>query len=527
MVKVDEYARIRRAHAVDGLSIRDLARRFHHSRRKIAEILSMPEPKPYVRLNPPPSMLDPFKPIIDALLEADEQAPRKQRHTAAKLYRRLRAEHGYGGSYERVRVYVRNRGRQRRETFIPLDHDPGQRVEVDFGHIYVDLPTGRQLIPVLVMTWAYSNCTFAMALPTERTEAILHGMCEGFLFFGCVSQEVWWDNPTTVVPHLFKGRQRQLHERYQALASHCNFEPLFCLARRPQEKPRVEGRVQFLQQDWATPVPQMPDLAALNVHLRDCCLRDRERTQAGRRETIGQRFEQERSQALPLPERAFDACIFQPAKVDKYQTVRFDRNAYSLPRCYAYQLVTVKGYADHVAIVAAGQVVARHQRSYAAGEQVLDPLHYLVMLGRRPAALDHANVYRHWQLPPVFAELRADLERQRGPTTGAREYIRVLQLLGEHPVERVQRAIGSGRIGTGYALAAIVQSVQRLAECSADDLKPSDCPSPVQAVDVPLPDLRQFDQFLSGEEVTDVRNECVVGESQPEATASAGDACRV
>ena len=132
MVKVDQYARVRRAHR-DGLSIRELARLFHHSRRKIREILAMPEPKPYKRLNPPPSILDPFKPVIDAILTADEDAPRKQRHTARKIWRRLRDEHGYTGSYERVRLYLRAKQRQERETFIPLDHDPGQRLEADFG----------------------------------------------------------------------------------------------------------------------------------------------------------------------------------------------------------------------------------------------------------------------------------------------------------------------------------------------------------------------------------------------------------
>src|SRR5271156_2347716 len=231
MVKGDEYGRIRRAHFVDGLGIKALARQFHHSRGKIREILAAVEPKPYIRLNLPPSVLDPFKPIIDEILQADEEAPRKQRHTAAKLHRRLRQEHGYRGSYDRVRVYVRSHTRQRRETFIPLDHDPGQRLEADFGHIYVDFPAGRRLVPVLVVTWAYSNCPFVLALPTERTEAILHGMVEAFWFFGCVPREVWWDNPKTVVPHLLKGRSRQLHQRYVALASHYNFEPLFCLVR--------------------------------------------------------------------------------------------------------------------------------------------------------------------------------------------------------------------------------------------------------------------------------------------------------
>src|SRR5262245_49467887 len=106
MVKVDEYARVRRGHR-DGMSIRELARRFHHSRRKIREIVSRPEPKPYVRLNPPASILDPYKRAIDCILVEDETAPRKQRHTASKVYRRLKSEQGYSGGYERVRLYVR------------------------------------------------------------------------------------------------------------------------------------------------------------------------------------------------------------------------------------------------------------------------------------------------------------------------------------------------------------------------------------------------------------------------------------
>src|SRR5262249_551170 len=152
-------------------------------------------------------ILDPFKPIIDAILKADENAPRKQRHTAAKIFRRLRDEHGYPGSPERVRLYVCKHRRQQAQTFIPLDHDPGKRVEADCAHFWVDFPHGRQQVAVLLATWAYSNCPFAIALPSERTEAILHGLIQAFAFFQAVPRELWWDNPKTVAPLLFPGRQ--------------------------------------------------------------------------------------------------------------------------------------------------------------------------------------------------------------------------------------------------------------------------------------------------------------------------------
>jgi Mu transposase, C-terminal domain len=161
-----------------------------------------------------------------------------------------------------------------------------------------------------------------------------------------------------------------------------------------------------MQRQWATPVPNVADLAALNALFRTRCLDEANRTVAGYAESIGQRLAQDRAAAVALPAHRFDACVMQPGQVDKFQTVRFDRNRYSVPRACAFQTVTVKGYIDRIEVVAGGDVVARHQRSYGRDEQILDPLHYLAALGRRPAALDHAPVLRDWQLAACFTQLR-------------------------------------------------------------------------------------------------------------------------
>src|SRR5580704_1524964 len=441
MLTVDDYGKLRVAHR-DGMSIREIARTFKHSRRKVREVLANPQPKPYTLAKPKPApVLGSLHAVIDAMLAGDEDAPPKQRHTAMQLFRRLRDEYHYGGGYDQVRRYVGKHRRDRRETFIPLAHDPGQRLECDFGHIHVDFPDGCRLVPVMVAAWAYSNYSFAQAMPTERTEAILAGMVAAFEFFGCVPREVWWDNPKTVVSQIFKGRERRPNEYYAALASHYAFEALFCMPARGNEKPRAETRVRVLQQQWATPVPRFADLDALNVYLRERCVAESKRTVAGYTESIGQRFAHDQVKALPLPAHRFDACVTQPAEIDKYQTARFDRNRYSVPRTCAFRTVTVKGYIDRVEVVERGQVVARHARNYGRDQQVLDPLHYLAALARRPAALDHAPVLREWSLPESFARLRQALETRHGPTAGARHYIRVLQLMPEHPLERVQAAV--------------------------------------------------------------------------------------
>jgi transposase len=492
MLTVDDYGKIRIAHR-DGMSIREIARTFEHSRRKVREILANPQPTPYRLAKPKPApVLGSFHSVIEAILADDENAPPKQRHTAMQLFRRLRDEYHYAGGYDQVRRYVGKQRRAHRETFIPLAHDPGQRLECDFGHIHVDFPDGRRLLPVLVAAWGYSNYAFAQAMPSERTEAILAGMVAAFEFFQRVAREVWWDNPTTVVRQIFKGRDRRPNERYAALASHYAFDALFCMPARGNEKPRAETRVRVLQRQWATPVPRCADLNALNAYLRQRCLDEAGRTVFGYEESIGQRFAQDQARALPLPAHRFDACVSQAAQVDKYQTVRFDNNSYSVPRTCAFRTVTVKGYIDRVEVVERGQVVARHARSYGRHVQVLDPLHYLAVLERRPAALDHAPVLRDWQLPEAFTRLRQALETRHGPSAGARHYARVLQLLGEYTVERLQAAVETCLRRDELQAERIAAELRRLSDVAA--------PTPVTPLcqfQVPRPDLGRFDQLLS------------------------------
>jgi transposase len=513
MLTVDDYAAIRLAYR-DGTSIHELASTFHHSRYKIRQILREAQPRPYTRSQPPPApVLGAYHALIDGILTDDEQAPPKQRHTAMQVFRRLWDEHHYRGGYNAVRRYISKQRRVHRETFIPLAHDPGQRLEADFGHIHVDFPAGRRLVPVLIAAWAYSHYGFALALPTERTEAILTGLVEAFTFFGCVPRELWWDNPKTVVSQIFSGRERRPNAHYAALASHYTFEALFCMPARGNEKPHAETRVRVLQQQWGTPVPQVADLSALNLHQRQCCVREAERTVQGYEETIGQRFARDRAAALALPAYPFDACVVQAAQVDKYQTVRFDHNRYSVPRGCAYENVTVKGYVERVEVTSGAQVVARHARSYGRNEHVLDPLHYLAALSRRPAALDHAPVLKNWALPECFGRLRPALEERHGVRGGVRHYIRVLQLLVEHPLARVRQAVEQC-LSEGVLVAeriAVLATRLAQAEAAAPASAPEvtvECHSPVTPVcpcQVPRPDLGQFNQLLSQGDQNDER----------------------
>jgi hypothetical protein len=215
-----------------------------------------------------------------------------------------------------------------------------------------------------------------------------------------------------------------------------------------------------------------------------------------------------------VPSHPFDAYVLQPGQVDKYQTVRFDGNSYSVPRRYAFRPVTIKGYVDRVAVVADGHEIAAHARCYGHREKVLDPLHFLVILERKPAALDHAPVYRDWQLPAAFAELRHDLEARLGRATGARHFIRVLQLLAHHSVSHVEQAITACRGRTTLDAPAISAAVER----STPEF------TPIAAVAMPLPNLSRFNGLLSyssNGDHADERCHAFAAEGQPETTETA------
>ena len=299
------------------------------------------------------------------------------------------------------------------------------------------------------------------------------------------------------------GRERQLQPRYAALASHYVFAPLFCMPARGNEKPDAEGTVKAVQKRFSTPVPRVNDLDELNTFFRKRCEAERDRVVQSLTGpfTIKDRLAEDLAAAAPLPAHRFDACVIKPAvAVDKYQSVAFDCNRYSVPRRYAFEMVTVKGYVERVVIVAKGQVIATHERSLARQTMVLDPIHFLAALERKPGALDHAPVFRDWKLPACFAAFRADLEGIHGNMPGSRRFVQVLQLLGEHPMSRVSQAIEACRRDQLQSAEAVIQRTRSLAAIeAAKRQKEVDTEAPaVTRVDVPLPDLSRFDQLLSG-----------------------------
>jgi transposase len=373
--------------------------------------------------------LGPFLPWIHAILEADRSAPPKQRHTAQRIFDRLRTEQGYPGGVTVVKDAVRAWKQSRREVFVPLSHPPGE-AQVDFGFAYVDLAGQRCQVALFVMTLPYSDAIFLQAFPRECTESFLEGHNRAIRFCGGVPRRIRYDNSRTAVARITGNRTRQVTREFQRLASHYLFEPQFCLVRRANEKGHVERLLDFARENYLVPVPQVESLGQLNATLAQRCTEDLARQLRGKSGTKAERWAEERSALLPLPAQEFEARRITQAGADSLSLVRFDTNSYSVPVKYAHRTITVVATVDEVRLVFEDRLIARHARHWGRERYRFEPLHYLALLERKPGAFDYARPLAEWQLPGCFDALRRRLERVPDGL-GTREFIRVLRLL-EH-----------------------------------------------------------------------------------------------
>jgi transposase len=421
------WSEIRRKVLVEGVSKREICRDYKMGWRTVDKILEHPEPPGY-RSRVPRALpkLGPFIGLIDEMLEADRDAPPKQRHTARRIFHRLRDEHDYRGSEVQVRRYVAQTKSHAKEVFVPLSHPPGE-AQFDFGEATVVIAGERTKAAFAVMTLPFSDAWHLSAYPRECTETFQAAHVAAFEFFGGVPTCTSYDNTTIAVKKVV-GRERELTREFLRLESHFLFAHHFCRVGRGNEKGVVEGLVGYGRRNTMVPVPEFSSFAALNAYLEACCIGDLTRRVRGKAQTKAELLEIDRAVLLPLPKSTFEARRVVGAKVNSLSLVRFDRNDYSVPTAWAHHDVTAVGGIDDVSIAVGSTVVARHPRCWAKERTTYDPRHYLALLERKPGAFDVAKPLEQWELPPCFALLRRRLETDLG-SAGTREFIKVLRLL--------------------------------------------------------------------------------------------------
>jgi transposase len=447
MLKVDQYSFIRTAHRVYGKKIKQIARETGHSKNTIKKALRDEYSGYKPRIMQPYPILGPYLKMIDQWLKDDKQRPKKQRHTAVRVFNRLKQEHDFQGAETTVRRYVREAklrlGVGAPQVFIPSDPQAGVEAEVDWGQCIAILGSVETRLKFFCMRSKFSGKHFVRCYPCERQQAFFDGHIQGFSFFSGVFPILIYDNLTTAVQKILRGKKRILQESYDKFRGYYNFTPRFCNRGQGHEKGGVEGLVGYARRNYMVPVPEADSLEDLNKKLLADCLSYGDHRITGREHTVNELYEKEKDHLLSSPDIVFSNLETSSAKVDKYATVVVDKNRYSVPTSYAYFKVNVVLYVDRVEIFYGSKNIASHERLYGNNKWSLLPEHYLELIAQRPQAFESARPIRQWRQnwPYCLERLLDRFCQKQGHTGGIKDFISVLMLYKDHAAADIESAV--------------------------------------------------------------------------------------
>jgi transposase len=491
--KLELYAAIRRD-AREGMATRAIQRKHGVGFRTIKKALASAWPEPRKPLPPRATRLDAYKPLIDGMLRADLDAPRKQRHTAKRIFDRLLAEYGaVEVTYRMVRAYVAQRRREIwlqtgrgaiDEGFVPQSHRPGVEAEVDFGDVTVRLAGKPVTCSLFSFRLSYSGKAVHRVFASGGQEAFLEGHVHAFRVLGGVPcGKVRYDNLKAAVAQVLGfARARMETQRWTAFRPHYQLEAFYC---RPgqqgaHEKGGVEGDIGWFRRNHLAPVPEVDSLAELNAMIDAWDFEDEARRIGNRPRTIGEYFAVEQPLLQPLPEEPFATGLLLGLRVDRYSPISVRTNCYSVPCRLIGRKVRVMLHASEL-VVYDGQVeVARHERLVGKAQEQLVLDHYLELLLRKPGALPGSTALEQarqaGKFTPIHEAWWKAVRKAHGDREGTRALIQVLllhrHLAHEHVVAGLAAALGAGALTSD----AVALEARKAAE--AEDLVVVDAPEP-------------------------------------------------
>lgn len=444
---MDQYELVRTGYRVYGKNISELARLTGHSRNTIKKAIRG-EPWGYKERNHQsfPALGD-YLASIDRWLESDKEKPAKQRHTAHRIYNRLVDEHGFKGGESTVRRYVRfakmRLGIETACAFIPCDPEAGHEAEVDWGTAMVIISGEEGRLKFFCMRSKFSGKHFVRFYPCERQQAFFDAHMRAFAFFGGVFPVLVYDNLTTAVLKVMRGKDRQEQEAFSKFKAYYSFEARFCNPDSGHEKGGVEGLIGMARRNYMVPVPEAESLEELNEKILRQCLAYGNHKMSGRDRNVNELYEDEKQHLLALPEADFSNVRTCDGRADKYATVIVDKNRYSVPSHCAGLKVKVLLHVDRVDIFTGAKKLATHERTYGNNKWRLEPDHYLELIQQRPMAFHSARPIRQWRQswPQSLHVLLERFCRAQGETKGIKDFIAVLMLYREHKASEIEAAV--------------------------------------------------------------------------------------
>lgn len=408
MTQIDD---IRRAFFMKGKTFSEISKEFKVDRKTVRKYIGQDNWNVEVKTSGAKRAfpkLEPFKADIDGWLEEDKKARRKQRHTAKRIYERLREKYQdkFNCSYRTIASYMAMRKKHLLEgsCFLPLKHIPGE-AQADFGEadFYEDgtLFHGYHLN----LSFPYSNAGYVQLFKGENLECLQQGLKDIFEHIGGVPQRIWSHNASAIVKFTKKG-ERVLSQSFLRFKQHYGFEAVFCNPYSGHEKGSVESKVGYHRRNFLVPAPRFERCEEFNRRLLDLCDEDMHRRHYRHESTIASLFDEDCRNMLKLPESCYEVATYVTVKTNAY--AKFSLNAgchtYSTSPRYANSRLLVKLTAHEViALDEDWRQIANHRRLYGPNcQESMNWLPYLAQIARRPRALKYSGIYE--LLPQAFRE---------------------------------------------------------------------------------------------------------------------------
>ena len=473
MIKVDKIAEVRRLRKVEELSIREVAEKVELAPNTVQKILNSNMTKfDYHRNVAVQPVTGGYFELIEGWLKEDEKKRKKQRRTACRIYKILKKEHGYTGSYESiarsVRILKEKLDLEKKEGYIPLEFEPGEAFQFDWGEVSAIINGEEIKLYLGIITLCYSRVYYARVYLSQKQEFMLDIHVRAFKFFGGVSKRGIYDNLKAAVTSLLKGRHRNVNERFKLFCSHYLYEPDFCSPCKGNEKGRVENKIGYVRRNYFIPIINIENVDKLNDGLLEFCIKSSKENQHPDYEgkKCYELLEEECASFIELPKFSFECCRLNHNIVSSLSVIMFENNYYSVPAKHIGKNVMIRGYTDTVVISYEGNEAARHTRLFGWHEKSLNPYHYLSILEHKPGAIRNGKPFKNWELPEIFVTYRVLLKKkyEDGEIYFAKTLILLKDWSLEEVTEALEKCVTAGLLSDAYVLNVLNKKKENIIE---------------------------------------------------------------